>query len=179
MKNTIFCCSRTGRHTGRRSPNCGLPPVCGGTVMNGRERPVNTVNARNTAPPFMNAVALMNSVDGGDRHHGTAVEAAVVDQAGVDQGRGERSRSAQLVVLACRADRHVTDREAAGEATGRQGVLPDGSLPSPPRLDLDKDESGIPGRRYRQVPVTPRNPGVSGQRTGSLPDTGRGDVHDD
>jgi hypothetical protein len=176
MQNAISSCSRTGRRAGRTSPSRGLSLVWGGTVMNGHERPVN---AMNTAPHLVNAVTLVNTVDGGARHEGTAVGAQVTDRAGVDQAHGERSRSAGLVELACRADRRVTGGEATGEAAGTRGVLPDGSLPESPRVDLEKGGSGTLGRGYREVPATPRNRGVSGHRAGSLPDTGGGGVHGD
>lgn len=144
--------------------------------MNGRER---RVNAMNTATLSMNFVILVNGVDGGDRREGTVWGATITERAGVDQARGERPWSAGLVVLGCRADRRFTDREATGEAAGRQGVLPEGSLTPTPPVDLEKGGSGTPGRGCREVPETPRNRGVRGERAGSLPDTGGGGVHGD
>jgi hypothetical protein len=176
MQNAISRRSLTGRRAGRTSPSCGLSLVRGGTVMNGRERPVN---AMNTAAHPVNAVPLANAVDGGDRRGGTVSGATITGRAGVDQAHGERSRSSRLVELACRADRHGTGGEATGEAAGTRGVLPDGSLPLGPPVDLEKGGSGTLGRGSREVPVTPRNRGVSGQRAGSLPDTGGGGVHGD
>lgn len=176
MQNATSSRAWTGRCAGRTSPSHGQSHVWGRTVVNGRERPVN---AMNTATHPVNSMTLVNTADGRDRHEGTAVGAKITDRAGVDQVRGERSRPSHLVVLACRVDRHGTGREATGEAAGARGVLPEGSLTVPPRVDLEKGGSGTPGRGYRQVPETPRNRGVRGDRAGSLPDTGGGGVHGD
>lgn len=176
MQNVVSSRSRTGRCAGRTSPSRGLSLVWGGMVMNGRERPVN---ATNTATQSMNTVPPVNTVDSGDRRESTAVESKVTDRAGVDQAHRARSRSSRLVELARRVDRHVTGGEATGEAAGTRGVLPEGSLTSPPRVDLAKGGSGTLGRGYREVWVTPRNRGVRGDRAGSLPDTGGGGVHGD
>ncbi|MEV6606506.1 FtsK/SpoIIIE domain-containing protein [Kutzneria sp. NPDC051319] len=64
----------------------------------------------------------------------------------------------------------ASDREAGGESSGSQGVLPDDSLAETPCPDLRKRPSGRQGGRTARGSETPRNRGARGKFPDSLSD---------
>lgn len=76
-------------------------------------------------------------------------------------------------------DWYATNGDAGGEARGMRRVLPDGSPPPYPPVDLAKGGSGTPETSSRETPETPQNRRVSGQCVASLPGADGGGGRDD
>ena len=87
--------------------------------------------------------------------------------------------------LRTRTDNHIgqlegrgNGRDAVGEGTGSQGLLPAPSLPQRPCPDQEKHPTGTAGTPLRDNRETPRKPGSHRQPRGSLPGPGGGGGHD-